>query len=86
MTDDSFLILFNGHHKPLDFLLPDASYGDSWRIAVDTTSATDEADETEMKAGSSVRREARSTLVLIRTPQTQGPPLSSAWAWMIVPS
>ncbi|MFJ4922898.1 glycogen debranching protein GlgX [Streptomyces sp. NPDC088725] len=69
VTDDSFLILLNGHHEPLDFLLPPMAYGDSWQTAVDTAAAADAdvADETEFKAGSTVRAEAHSTLVLIRT-------------------
>jgi isoamylase len=66
VVDDSFLILLNSDYEPRDFLLPAKAYGDSWEVAVDTTTATGGADENEHKAGSTVRMEARSTLVLIR--------------------
>jgi len=60
-------ILLNGHHEPLDFRLPAARYGVSWQVAVNTAEEKDASDETELKAGSTVLAEARSTLVLIRT-------------------
>jgi isoamylase len=66
VVDDSFLILLNSDYEPRDFLLPAKAYGDSWEVAVDTTTATGGADENEHKAGSTVRMEAHSTLVLIR--------------------
>ncbi|WP_328580986.1 glycogen debranching protein GlgX [Streptomyces sp. NBC_00370] len=66
VTDDSFLILLNGHHEPLDFRLPAERYGVSWRVAVNTAEEKDASGESELKAGSTVRAEARSTLVLIR--------------------
>jgi glycogen operon protein len=36
IIDDSFLLLINAHHKPIAFTLPDATYGSSWEIVVDT--------------------------------------------------
>jgi isoamylase len=66
VVDDSFLILLNSNHEPRDFLLPSNAYGDTWRVVVDTTTATGDADEGNHKAGSIIRMEAHSTLVLVR--------------------
>jgi glycogen operon protein len=66
VVDDSFLILLNSNHEPRDFLLPSNAYGDTWQVVVDTTTATGDADEGNHKAGSIIRMEAHSTLVLVR--------------------
>ena len=63
VEDDSFLILFNGHHEALDFHLPDASFGEKWHVAVDTFRG--EEDGPELQPEGQVHIEARSTLVLI---------------------
>ena len=39
VTDDSFLILFNGHHEPVEFRLPGTAIGEKWHVAVDTFQA-----------------------------------------------
>jgi glycogen operon protein len=36
VTDDSFLVLFNAHHEPLPFTVPDRDWGDHWVIVLDT--------------------------------------------------
>ena len=64
VSDDSFLILLNGHYEPLDFRLPGAAFGGKWEVVVDTAEALDCGPE--LAAESSVRLEARSTLLLIR--------------------
>ena len=66
VLDDSFLLLLNGHYEPLDFRLPPAGFGEVWSVAVDTAAEPERIDEAELKACSTVRIEARSTLVLIR--------------------
>ncbi|MEP7370220.1 MAG: glycogen debranching enzyme, partial [Dermatophilaceae bacterium] len=35
-TDSDFLLLFNAHSAPVDFVLPPAAYGLEWRIRLDT--------------------------------------------------
>jgi len=35
--DSDFLLLFNAHSAPVDFVLPPAAYGLEWRICLDTT-------------------------------------------------
>ncbi|GAA3440648.1 glycogen debranching protein GlgX [Planomonospora venezuelensis] len=36
ITDDSFLLLINGHHEDMTFVLPEARYGAQWRTVLDT--------------------------------------------------
>jgi glycogen operon protein len=64
VVDDSFLILLNSHYEPLDFVLPDRDYGDSWRVVIDTAAETDATDETEVKAGGTLAVPARGTVIL----------------------
>jgi isoamylase len=64
VTDDSFLILFNGHHEPVEFRLPSTAIGEKWHVAVDTSQ--DAETRPELRAEDCVHIEARSTLVLIR--------------------
>jgi isoamylase len=66
-TDDSFLLLFNAHHEPLDWTLPSADWGREWREILDTTrSAVDLEGGPVRKAGEVVRVEGRSVRVLVR--------------------
>jgi glycogen operon protein len=67
VVDDSFLILLNSNDEQLDFLLPAKAYGESWQVVVDTATATGEAAHDDHKAGSTIRIEARGTLVLVRS-------------------
>ncbi|MER5544106.1 glycogen debranching protein GlgX [Streptomyces sp. NPDC002589] len=66
MTDDSFLLLVNGYWEPVDFRLPDASFGDRWTTLIDTADPDGVPDERERKAGTGVRAEARSLILLSR--------------------
>src|SRR5690606_22854497 len=36
LIDDSFLLLLNSHWEPVDFRLPEASYGEHWTALIDT--------------------------------------------------
>jgi isoamylase len=36
IVDDSFYIIFNGHHEALSYFLPDAKYGMAWQKILDT--------------------------------------------------
>ncbi|MBK8470040.1 MAG: glycogen debranching protein GlgX [Actinomycetales bacterium] len=36
IVDDSFLVLFNAHHEPIDFTIPADAYGDEWLVEIDT--------------------------------------------------
>ncbi len=46
VTDDSFFLLFNAHHEPLKFTLPEAKYGKQWTKIIDTNNTcTDETKQ-----------------------------------------
>ena len=69
IVDDSFLLLFNAHHEPLTFTMPDASYGDVWNVVLDTAAPLlDDAVDgpRSVKAGTNFDVEGRSILVLRR--------------------
>jgi isoamylase len=72
VVDDSFLVLMNSNYEPVDFLLPPEEYGESWTVAVDTTTATGGASDEPHAAGNTIQLEARSTLVLTRPRQAAG--------------
>jgi glycogen operon protein len=33
VLDDSFVLCFNAHREPIEFILPPAEFGDCWRVA-----------------------------------------------------
>ncbi|MGW1208458.1 glycogen debranching protein GlgX [Streptomyces sp. NPDC002499] len=72
VVDDSFLLLLNSHWEPVEFLLPDVSYGERWTTLVDTAEAQGEPDEAEHKAGTEMTVEARSLVLLTRPSRTAG--------------
>jgi len=82
VLDDSFIVIFNAHHESLDFAVPPEEYGTWWSVLLDT------ADDETGTAGSgdtygpgdqlSVR--ARSTVVLRRPLQVDGPAAVTAAA------
>jgi glycogen operon protein len=63
VTDDSLLLLFNGHHDALDWTLP-KQWGEWWDVIIDTASPEREGEQ----AGSdrSLPVAARSVVVLMR--------------------
>lgn len=40
VVDDSYLLCFNAYHEDIDFTLPDAVLGGSWKLQIDTTEET----------------------------------------------
>jgi glycogen operon protein len=65
ITDDSFLLLFNGHHESLDFTLPPSEYGSAWHAVIDTDTG-DFTEQPPVKTGGKVTVPDRSLLVLSR--------------------
>jgi isoamylase len=63
--DDSFLLCFNSHHEPVEFVLPPEEYGEKWQTVVDTAEAGPVSPQT-LGAGARVRVPERSLLVLDR--------------------
>ncbi|QIX50835.1 glycogen debranching protein GlgX [Rhodococcus sp. DMU1] len=66
VVDDSFLLCFNAHDEPIDFVTPDGPHAQEWSVALDTD-VPDGLREQVVTAGGSVRVQARSLLVLRRT-------------------
>jgi len=66
VVDDSFLLCFNGHDEPLDFVIPDQGYGEKWTAAIDTADARGQTNLV-VGAGETVPLQARSLLILRKT-------------------
>jgi isoamylase len=65
ITDASFLLLFNAHHEPMEFVLPDVGVAAPWHVEVDTAAPLlDDAEERVAKSGEPVVVSARSILAL----------------------
>jgi glycogen operon protein len=63
VTDDNFYLIFNAHYETLDFILPEAGWGQSWIKELDTCSGR-LTEETTCAAGSLVQATSRSLIVL----------------------
>jgi isoamylase len=61
IIDDHFLLYFNAG-DPLEVVLPPDEYADAWDVVVDTAGTADGSDT--CKAGTSIRLESRSVVVL----------------------
>ena len=65
ITDDSFLLLFNAHNEPVEFRLPDQTFGREWNIKI-TTQAELETSST-VAAGTQIMIGAHAMVVMART-------------------
>ncbi|PKW05835.1 glycogen operon protein [Streptomyces sp. 1222.5] len=72
MTDDSFLLLVNGYWEPVDFRLPDGSFGERWTTLIDTADPDGVPDERERKAATKLPVESRSLILLSRPSRAAG--------------
>jgi isoamylase len=67
ITDVSFFLLFNGHHEPITFTLPDIGAGERWCPAIDTAAPmVHEATDRTFRVGEPIEVASRSILVLRR--------------------
>jgi glycogen operon protein len=65
VVDDSFFLLFNGHHEPIEFTLPDLGVGERWQVAIDTAAPMlGDVEPQTAKSGEPVQVDARSVQVL----------------------
>jgi glycogen operon protein len=67
LVDDSFYVLFNAHHEPVTFRLPDCPWGERWEKVIDTAELLPEKrDREEYRAGEELSVQARGLVVLRR--------------------
>jgi isoamylase len=66
VADDRFYVMFNAHHEPLAFRLPDRKWGPRWVAVLDTRVAVLREGDTPHTAGSEVEVAGRSVVVLRR--------------------
>src|ERR1039457_2171655 len=62
VTDDCFLLLFNAHHEPIEWMLPKL-WGDRWELVIDTS---DPAQEGEVFESGRVLPVAGRSVVVLR--------------------
>ncbi|WP_448455062.1 glycogen debranching protein GlgX [Mycolicibacterium phlei] len=69
VVDDSFLLCFNAHYEPIDFVVPDKRFGTAWRAVIDTAAGL--GDELTVAAGEKITVDARAVVVLqAETPES----------------
>jgi isoamylase len=67
VVDDCFYLAFNASHEPIEFTLPGPEYAEGWSVVVDS-SALEDVEQVEVKAGDKVTLEPRSLIVLQAAP------------------
>jgi len=66
IVDDSFLLCFNAHAYPVDFVIPVTPYAKQWKAVIDTYDPSG-ATDAEVAAGSTMTVQGRSVVVLQKT-------------------
>jgi isoamylase len=68
-TDQSFLILFNAHWDPVDFLVPEGAFANDWSVIIDTEDEDGffPAGTRPCGPGSTITAGGRSVVVLVST-------------------
>jgi isoamylase len=68
IVDDTFLILFNAHHERMAFVVPGGTFGNSWRVVLDTGTLAPISEEggAVFPSGAEVPVAERSLVVLKR--------------------
>ncbi|HYQ74981.1 glycogen debranching protein GlgX [Cellulomonas sp.] len=84
IVDDSFLVLFNAQPEPVSFTLPDAEYGETWTVALDSDHQLEPGDE--IAHSTTLEIAHRSTVVLSRPPIQQVDPITQAPAVTSLPT
>ncbi len=64
IKDDSFYILFNAYHGPLDYVLPSEKYGKTWLKILDTSENCISEDGLRFNAEETINVAGRSVVVL----------------------
>jgi glycogen operon protein len=68
ITDDSFLLCFNAHHEPIEYLVPPAVFAARWEPVLYTADSVQVDGAKVIDAGQPLIVDARSTLVLRAVP------------------
>ena len=72
VTDDSFLLLMNGHDQTVSFRVPDVEFGRQWQVELDTAAPVYTGDgprpRQTVRAGASRRVPGRGLVLLRRKP------------------
>jgi glycogen operon protein len=66
VTDDTFLLLFNGHHEAVPFLLPACLSTERWQVLLDTSNASEPKRVRSLQAGNKYKLKGRSLALLRR--------------------
>jgi glycogen operon protein len=67
VQDDSFLVIFNAHHEPLDFRMPTRRFGHRWQLVLSTAEPEGHGDEApSWAAREELAVESRSMVLLRR--------------------
>ncbi|MFN2396706.1 MAG: glycogen debranching protein GlgX [Bacteroidales bacterium] len=64
INDDSFYIMFNASHIPIDYTLPPENYGTNWKLVLDTSKGLFNEHEDNLRAEDTIKVEGRSVVVL----------------------
>jgi glycogen operon protein len=67
VRDDSFLVLLNAHHDPVEFTLPPRGFGEHWTLETSTGEPELEPGSRSWDSRETVEVEARSLMVMRRT-------------------
>ncbi len=67
IRDDTFLVLFNAHHEPMRFTLPQPRPGTTWEICFDTRSS--DASSRKLRSRKAYSLIDRSMVLLMETPE-----------------
>ena len=66
VVDDSFLVMFNGGHEPIEWVLP-PHWGKRWELAISTVSEPVVGAPDGFEVGDTIAVPGRSVIVLRRT-------------------
>jgi glycogen operon protein len=64
IIDDSFYIIFNAYHEPLDYKLPSERYGEEWIKILDTKENYISEEGEKYLAGDTIKVDGRSVILL----------------------
>ncbi len=67
IIDNSFYVIFNAHHEPLNYKLPKKKYGEKWKKVLDTSTNMIVDDGPALRPNQSIKVDGRS-VVLLRHP------------------